>query len=59
MIEKNHGHIITLSSMAGVLGIENLVPYCGTKFAVRGMLIDEDDKQYFINFFIALKSEFL
>lgn len=38
MIEKNHGHIITLSSMAGVVGVENLAPYCATKFAVRGMI---------------------
>lgn len=38
MIEKNHGHVITLSSMAGVIGIENLAPYCATKFAVRGMM---------------------
>jgi all-trans-retinol dehydrogenase (NAD+) len=38
MIQKNQGHIITLSSMAGVIGIENLAPYCATKFAVRGMI---------------------
>ncbi|VVD05746.1 unnamed protein product [Leptidea sinapis] len=38
MMEKNHGHIVAMSSMAGVLGLRNLVPYCGTKFAVRGML---------------------
>jgi len=37
MIEKNHGHIVVLSSMAGVMGLPNLVPYCGSKFAVRGM----------------------
>lgn len=39
MIEKNHGHIVTLSSMAGVIGVENLAPYCATKFAVRGKRI--------------------
>lgn len=37
MIEKNHGHIVALSSMAGVMGFQNLVPYCGSKFAVRGI----------------------
>lgn len=37
MIEKNRGHIVALSSMAGLMGFQNLVPYCGTKFAVRGI----------------------
>lgn len=36
MIEKNHGHIVALSSLAGIGGIPNLVPYCASKFAVRG-----------------------
>ncbi|CAG9581861.1 unnamed protein product [Danaus chrysippus] len=31
-------HIWRCPSMAGVLGLRNLVPYCGTKFAVRGMM---------------------
>ncbi|XP_059619278.1 epidermal retinol dehydrogenase 2 [Phlebotomus argentipes] len=34
---KNHGHIVSLSSMAGIVGLQNLVPYCGSKFAVRGL----------------------
>lgn len=38
MIEKNRGHIVAMSSMAGVLGFKNLVPYCGSKFAVRGIM---------------------
>jgi NADP-dependent 3-hydroxy acid dehydrogenase YdfG len=37
MIEDNNGHIVALSSMAGILGLPNLVPYCGSKFAVRGI----------------------
>ena len=36
MLEKNEGHIVALSSIAGVIGLNNLVPYCGSKFAVRG-----------------------
>lgn len=36
MIEKNRGHIVALSSIAGMTGLNNLVPYCGSKFAVRG-----------------------
>ncbi|XP_014270962.1 epidermal retinol dehydrogenase 2 isoform X1 [Halyomorpha halys] len=38
MIEKNHGHIVALSSIAGISGLKNLVPYCASKFAVRGMM---------------------
>lgn len=36
MIEKNHGHVVALSSLAGISGLPNLVPYCASKFAVRG-----------------------
>lgn len=38
LIERGAGHIIGLSSMAGLMGIKNLVPYCGSKYAVRGIL---------------------
>ncbi|KAG5682537.1 hypothetical protein PVAND_011884 [Polypedilum vanderplanki] len=37
MIENNKGHIVGLSSMAGLMGLRNLVPYCGSKYAVRGI----------------------
>ncbi|CAG9136809.1 unnamed protein product [Plutella xylostella] len=52
MMEKNHGHIVAMSSMAGVVGIRNLVPYCASKFAVRGLMealheeLREDKKDY-------------
>lgn len=38
MIANNHGHVIALSSMAGLVGLPNLVPYCASKFAVRGLM---------------------
>jgi all-trans-retinol dehydrogenase (NAD+) len=38
MIENNRGHIVALSSIAGLVGLNNLVPYCGSKFAVRGCM---------------------
>lgn len=38
MQEKCRGHIICMSSIAGLVGISNLVPYCATKFAVRGLM---------------------
>lgn len=38
MIKNNYGHIVALSSVAGLTGTVNLVPYCASKFAVRGMM---------------------
>lgn len=38
MIAAEHGHVVALSSVAGLGGLPNLVPYCGTKFAVKGMM---------------------
>ncbi|XP_050440864.1 short-chain dehydrogenase/reductase family 16C member 6-like [Adelges cooleyi] len=38
------GHVVSLSSMAGIIGLQNLVPYCASKFAVRGLneaMVDE------------------
>lgn len=39
MIAQNRGHIVAMSSCAGLFGLPNLVPYCGTKFAVRGLMM--------------------
>lgn len=38
MIEKNHGHVVAMSSFCGILGLANAVPYCASKFAVRGLM---------------------
>jgi len=38
MISINKGHIVAMSSMAGITGTPNLVPYCSSKFAVKGMM---------------------
>ena len=38
MLQKNHGHIVAMSSVAGLNGAPNLTPYCSTKFAVRGLM---------------------
>lgn len=47
MVQRNRGHIVAMSSMAGVIGLENLVPYCGSKFAVRGIMeaLHEETRQ--------------
>lgn len=36
MIEAKNGHIVTVASMAGYVGINKLVDYCGSKFAAVG-----------------------
>ena len=36
MIEKNHGHLVTIASMAGKFGSAGLCDYCASKFAVVG-----------------------
>ncbi|KAK7595142.1 hypothetical protein V9T40_001575 [Parthenolecanium corni] len=38
MLEKNEGHIVAMSSFCGILGLANAVPYCASKFAVRGLM---------------------
>ncbi len=37
MISKNHGHIITLASGAGLFGVAGLVDYCASKFGAVGI----------------------
>ncbi|XP_030751720.1 estradiol 17-beta-dehydrogenase 11-like [Sitophilus oryzae] len=36
MIENQHGHIVTVASMAGHVGINKLVDYCASKYAAVG-----------------------
>ncbi|KAI9585776.1 epidermal retinol dehydrogenase 2 [Glossina fuscipes] len=38
MKQQNRGHIIAMSSIAGLVGNANVVPYCASKFAVRGLM---------------------
>lgn len=36
MLEKDHGHVVTIASLAGHVGISKLVDYCSSKFAAVG-----------------------
>lgn len=36
MVERNHGHIVTISSAAGQVGVAKLADYCASKFAAAG-----------------------
>jgi len=38
MLTLNMGHIVSMSSMAGITGTPNLVPYCASKFALKGLM---------------------
>ncbi len=37
MLEHNHGHIVTIASGAGLIGVSNLIDYCSSKFAAVGL----------------------
>lgn len=37
MLERDHGHIVTIASLAGHVGISKLVDYCSSKFAAVRM----------------------
>lgn len=37
MKQKNHGHIISISSSAGLFGVSSLMDYCASKFGAIGI----------------------
>ncbi|CAL4079381.1 unnamed protein product [Meganyctiphanes norvegica] len=37
-IASGHGHVVAVSSICGFMGTANLVPYCSSKFAIRGLM---------------------
>jgi len=36
MVERNSGHVVTISSAAGIIGVNGLADYCAGKFAAFG-----------------------
>ena len=36
MLEKNHGHVVTIASSAGLFGVSGLCDYCASKFGAVG-----------------------
>ena len=36
MLEKNHGHLVSIASNAGLFGVTGLADYCASKFAAVG-----------------------
>lgn len=47
MLEKNHGHIVTVASVAGLFGNAGLCDYCASKFAAVGF--DESLRNELVN----------
>jgi len=37
MLARNHGHIVTVASVAGTAGVNGLVDYCASKFGAVGL----------------------
>lgn len=37
MIRKNDGHIVTIASIAGWVGVRGLTDYCASKFGAVGL----------------------
>lgn len=56
MIENNHGHIVTIASMAGHIGVHKLVDYCSSKFAAVGfdeaLRIELEKLGWYLNYFV-------
>ena len=38
MLEQNHGHIVSIASIAGCTGLAGIVDYCSSKFAAVGLM---------------------
>lgn len=36
MLRRNHGHIVTIASLAGLVGVNGLADYCASKFGAVG-----------------------
>uniref|UniRef100_A0A1B0F9K2 NADP-retinol dehydrogenase n=1 Tax=Glossina morsitans morsitans TaxID=37546 RepID=A0A1B0F9K2_GLOMM len=49
VVRQNRGHIAALSSCAGLFGLNNLVPSCDTKYAVRGFMKATAEESRYLN----------
>lgn len=38
MLQHNHGHIVSIASIAGCVGLAGVVDYCSSKFAAVGLM---------------------
>jgi len=59
MIKRNSGHVVTIASAAGHLGVSGLVDYCASKYAAVGFdesLRQEMKSKGYSNFYFASNS---
>ncbi|KAA0202900.1 hypothetical protein HAZT_HAZT011920 [Hyalella azteca] len=54
-MSRGDGHIVALSSIAGLMGTSNLVPYCATKHAIRGLMEGLKEELRFDNRYPGIK----
>ena len=47
MLERNHGHIVSIASSAGLVGVNGLCDYCASKFGAVGF--DESLRMELVN----------
>lgn len=38
MLQHNHGHIVSIASLAGCTGLPGAVDYCSSKYAAVGLM---------------------
>ena len=38
LLDRDHGHVVSMCSMAGVQGTPYMTTYCASKFAVKGIM---------------------
>ena len=38
MMERDHGHVVSIASSAGLVGVNGLADYCASKFAAVGKI---------------------
>lgn len=44
LLAQGRGHIVSMSSMSGLVGMANMVPFCASKYAVRGLMAALDQE---------------
>lgn len=44
LFAQGRGHIVSMSSMSGLVGMANMVPFCASKYAVRGLMAALDQE---------------
>jgi len=49
MLSRDHGHIVTIASVAGLVGVNRMADYCASKFADVGFHESLREELYALN----------